>query len=88
MKYIISIFMLTLMPLSAFAEQGTMTPDDSETRQSEASMSGTTDEELVPQEEEVQLIEKEEYDPMEEPIEIELDQDKMDRYQEDVDQGF
>lgn len=85
-----SILLFALLTFAAFSEQGTMSTDDTAASQAEASMSGTTDEELEAQaqEEEVQLIEKEEYDPsMEDPIEIELDKDKMDLYEEEVEES-
>lgn len=65
MHLILTMIIFLLLSFAALSEQGTWSTDDTETSQGEASLSGTATEE------EVQLIEKEEYDPMEDPIVIE-----------------
>lgn len=88
MKVFFSILLFAFMTAFAFAEQGTMSTDDTIPSQSEASMSGTDDEEIVdPQAmeergfdrtpEEVQ-IDEDSYDP------AEIDQERMDEYNEEV----
>ncbi len=78
MQIVISILLLALVSFAAFSEQGTMSTDDTTTSQSEASLSGTTDEEIEAQEEEVR-IEDDEFDPN-----VEIDEERMDEYQEEV----
>lgn len=89
MHLLFSILIFALLTFAAFSEQGTVSTDDTEASQAEASISGSSDENIEAQdEEEVQLIEKEEYDPsMDDPIEIELDKDKMDLYEEEVEES-
>lgn len=78
MHLIISIIIFSLLSFAAFSEQGSWSTDDTEASQGEASLSGT-DQRVEAMEEEVQLIEKEEYDPMEDPIVIEPQEQEGER---------
>lgn len=78
MQIVISILLLALVSFAAFSEQGTMSTDDTSTSQAEASLSGTTDEDIEAQEEEVR-IEDDEFDPN-----VEIDEERMDEYQQEV----
>lgn len=84
MKFILTILVLSLVSMPAFSEQGTWSTDDTAASQGDASLSGANMDEVEAQEEEVQLIEKEEYDPMEDPIVIEPQEqeDERGRYDE------
>ncbi len=73
MRLFISFLFLSFLSFAAYSEQGTWSTDDTATSQGDASLSGTD------QEEEVQLIEKEEYDPMEDPIVIEPQEQEDER---------
>lgn len=83
MKYLI-IASLFLVTMSAFG-QGTMSTDDTQASQGDASLSGTTEEEIDLREEEVQMQE-EKFDPSydNEPIEIDLEQERMEESEEEV----
>lgn len=83
MHLIITMIVFSLLSFAAFSEQGSWSTDDTAASQGEASLSGT-DQKVQAMEEEVQLIEKEEYDPMEEPIVIEPQEqeDKRGRFDE------
>lgn len=79
------IFVATLLlSLTAFA-QGTMSTDDTAASQGDASLSGTTNEEIDLREEEVQMQE-EKFDPSydNEPIEIEMEQERMEQTEDEV----
>lgn len=78
MHLILAMVIFLLLSFAAFSEQGTWSTDDTVPSQSDASLSGASQEELV-KEEEVQLIEKEEYDPMEDPIVIEPQEQEGER---------
>ncbi len=78
MQIVISILLLALVSFAAFSEQGTLSTDDTTASQAEASLSGTTDEEMEAQEEDVR-IEDDEFDPN-----VEIDEERMDEYQEEV----
>lgn len=73
-----------LMGMTAFA-QGTMSTDDTAASQGDASLSGTVDEEIDLREEEVQMQE-EKFDPSydNEPIEIEMEEERMEQPEEEV----
>lgn len=73
MRLFFSFLFLSFFSFAAYSEQGTWSTDDTATSQGDASLSGTD------QEEEVQLIEKEEYDPMEDPIVIEPQEQEDER---------
>jgi hypothetical protein len=83
MHLIITMIIFSLLSFAAFSEQGSWSTDNTEASQGEASLSGTN-QKAQAMEEEVQLIEKEEYDPMEDPIVIEPEeqQDQRGRYDE------
>ncbi len=83
MHLIIIMIIFALLSFAAFSEQGTWSTDDTASSQGDASLSGT-DQKVQAMEEEVQLIEKEEYDPMEDPIVIEPqeEQDGRGRFDE------
>jgi hypothetical protein len=87
MHILISMLLFILVSFAAFSEQGTMSTDDTTASQSEASMSGTTDDELAPveaQEEEIR-IEDDEYDPsMQDDESLEIDEEKMQKYRNEV----
>lgn len=83
MKFITLITFL-LMTMTAFA-QGTMSTDDTAASQGDASLSGTTEEEMDLREEEVQMQE-EKFDPSydNDPIEIEMEQERMEETEDEV----
>lgn len=84
MQILLSMMIFAFISLTALA-QGTMSTDDSVTSEAEASLSGYTEDELDLREEEVQMQE-EHYDPTidDRPIEIEMDQELMDEYNQEV----
>ena len=83
MHLIITMIIFSLLSLTAFSEQGSWSTDDTAASQGDASLSGT-DQKVQTMDEEVQLIEKEEFDPMEAPVVIEPPEqdDERGRYNE------
>jgi hypothetical protein len=79
MHILISILLFALISFAAFSEQGTMSTDDTREAQAPASLSGTTDQGIEAQEEEVR-IDDDEYDS----DNVEIDEEKMDQYQQEV----
>lgn len=87
MHFLVSFLIFGLFSFAALGEQGTLSTDNTEASQAAASMSGYEEQEDVDlREEEVQLQE-DDYDPSvdDRPVEVELDQQKMDEYNEEVD---
>lgn len=81
MKRSMTLILTLFLSLPVLAEQGTMSTDDTQAAEAEASMSGTADEEIDLREEEVQMQE-ENFDPSmdEEPIIIEQEPQEMEDY--------
>ncbi len=84
MQILISILIFALFSMAAFSEQGTMTTDDTQEAQSEASMSGAQKiQEVDAQAMEEVRIEDDEYDPNADPN-TEIDEERMEEYQQEV----
>jgi hypothetical protein len=89
MHFLISILIFAMLSVAAFS-QGTWSTDDSEAAQGDASLSGYTDDPdmMQAQEEEVQLIEKEGYDPQVDVIEGEMDKERLEQIEEKKDKPY
>jgi Tfp pilus assembly protein PilN len=80
MKILYSIIIFAaLVSLAAYSEQGTMNTDNSRASSAEASLSGTTDEEIDARIEEVQIIEEQEerLDPAEDVIDHKFEDQRL-----------
>lgn len=79
-----TLFTFLLMAMTAFG-QGTMSTDDTAASQGDASLSGTSEEEIDLREEEVQMQE-EKFDPSydNDPIEIEMEQERMEQAEDEI----
>lgn len=84
MKKFLALTMTLLFCVPVLAEQGTMSTDDTQASEAEASMSGTADQEIDLREEEVQL-EEEKFNPImdDEPIIIEQEPEQQEEYEEE-----